>query len=330
VALTAADAPVLVLRALGLGDALTGVPALRGLRRALPGRPLVLAATGAPAHLLRALGVVDAVVPTRGLDAAPPGQQLGPGRHDAVNLHGSGPQSHRLLLAGRPASLLAFASSEAAVAGPPWREDEHEVRRWCRLVGAWGADGDPQDLRLTPPVTPRVTGHRRGPVVVHPGAASGSRRWPVDRFAAVTRRLRAAGHPVVVTGSTGESTLCRRLIGAAGLPAAADLSGRLPLPALTRLMAAARLLICGDTGVAHLGTAFGTPSVLLFGPTPPSRWGPLVDHDRHIVLWAGAAALPPGDPHGRDADPRLARLTVDEVFTAAATLLTEPGASRAG
>ena len=61
---SAPPGPVLVLRALGLGDALAAVPALRGLRRLLPGRPLLLAAPGPPAALLRDCGVVDAVVPT--------------------------------------------------------------------------------------------------------------------------------------------------------------------------------------------------------------------------------------------------------------------------
>ena len=42
---------VLVLRALGLGDLLTSVAAIRGLRRAWPGARLVLAA---PAALLAA------------------------------------------------------------------------------------------------------------------------------------------------------------------------------------------------------------------------------------------------------------------------------------
>ncbi|MGL5909481.1 MAG: glycosyltransferase family 9 protein, partial [Phycicoccus sp.] len=62
---------VFVLRALGLGDMLTGVPALRALRRALPDARLHLAA---PAHLGRFLerrGVVDAVLPLDGLDARP-------------------------------------------------------------------------------------------------------------------------------------------------------------------------------------------------------------------------------------------------------------------
>ncbi len=57
-----------------------------------------------------------------------------------------------------------------------------------------------------------------------------------------------------------------------------DWCGRLGLGGLAGRVASARLLVCGDTGVAHLATACGTPSVLLFGPTDPRagarRWIP--------------------------------------------------------
>ena len=102
-----------MLRALGLGDLLTGAPALRGLRRLHPGRPLVLAAPAGIGGWLQSLGVVDAVIPTNGLDGAPPGTGLG--AHDAVDLHGNGWPSHDLLLAAEPRSLLALALPEAAV-----------------------------------------------------------------------------------------------------------------------------------------------------------------------------------------------------------------------
>ena len=52
----------------------------------------------------------------------------------------------------------------------------------------------------------------------------------------------------------------------------------------------AAVVVSGDTGIAHLATGYGTPSVLLFGPTPPAWWGPLVDLDRHRVLWHGELA----------------------------------------
>lgn len=313
-ALIHADHPgtVLVLRALGLGDALTAMPALRGMRRRYPGARLVLAASGPAPRLLLDQGVVDEVVTTRGLDDIPPG--LGLGVHAAVNLHGRGPQSHRLLQAGSPVSLLAFASAEAGVRGPSWSETEHEVHRWCRLVDGGSPVCDPADLRLLP------DGPRDGPVVVHPGAASGSRRWPAERFAAVVRSLASDGHRVVVTGSGEEATITREVVTLAGLPADADLGGRLGLAELGSRLASASLLVCGDTGVAHLGTAAGTPSVLLFGPTPPRRWGPLVESHRHMVLWHGDEQRV-GDPHGTAPDAALLRITEAEVLEAAHGLL---------
>ncbi len=338
-----APAPLLVLRALGLGDALTGVPALRALRRRHPRRPLLLAAAGEPAAFLLRLGVVDGVVPTRSLDGDPPGLVVG--RHHAVNLHGRGPQSHRLLAAGEPARLLAFANAEAGLTqGPRWDDGEHEVLRWLRLVEHAGARGDVRDLRLPAarlPASPVSPGRGRGRyVVLHPGAASPARRWPVDRWGAVAAELTARGWDVVVTGGPAERELAARVVQEAelasvlGSPVAArgpdrgavatapgrvgSLAGRLDLAELAALLQAADLLLCGDTGVAHLGTAYGTPSVLLFGPIPPDLWRPLVDLDRHVVLWHGAGR---GDPHGDELDPALARIGADEVLAAASTLL---------
>jgi hypothetical protein len=80
---------VLVLRALGLGDALTGIAALRGVRRAWPDRVLVLAAPSLVGDWLRGLGLVDEVLPTAGLLRLfwPPADWVDVRGHVAVNLH---------------------------------------------------------------------------------------------------------------------------------------------------------------------------------------------------------------------------------------------------
>lgn len=302
---------VLVLRALGLGDALTGVAALRGARRAWPGRRLVLAAPAPLGAFLARHGVVDAVLPAEGLR---PLAAAGPGGHVAVDLHGRGPESHRVLAATRPARLVAFACPAAGHDGPAFRADEHEVDRWCRLVRAAGGPCGPADLRLDVPAGPD-----RDVVLLHPGAASGSRRWPADRWGALGARLVARGRRVAVTGSAAERDLCGAVAAACG-GGALDLSGTLDLDGLAAEVAAAGLLVCGDTGVAHLATALGTPSVLLFGPTPPRWWGPALDPERHAVLWRGAPGHR-GDPHGDALDPALAALTVGEVADAALAAL---------
>jgi ADP-heptose:LPS heptosyltransferase len=328
--------PVLVLRALGLGDALTAVPALRGLRRLFPRRRLLLAAAGEAPELLRACGVVDDVVLTRDLSGPPPGAGLGP--HIAVNLHGRGPHSHRLLAAAGPRRIVAYPCPPFVPDGPRWDDGEHEVRRWTRLVDEAAARRGRRpvcradDLRLALPasVSAGAVGGRGGLpdgpyAVLHPGASSGARRWPARRWARLAGELERCGIPVVLTGGPGERALAAGVASAAGIPPSRSTAGDLSLPALAALVAGAALLVCGDTGVAHLGTALGTPSVLLFGPVPPSRWGPLADPALHTVLWHGAG-LGEGDPHADRCDPALLRITVDEVLEAARRRL-EPAAA---
>jgi len=304
---------ILAYRALGLGDVLTGVPALRALARAQPGDRLVLAAPRALAPLARLTGAVDEVVDARPLAPLPSAVH---GAALAVNLHGRGPQSHAVLLAARPRAMVAWrhaavwpgVGSGVAVAGAPeWRAAEHEVARWCRLLEESGIPADPADLALAPPdVAPPAVA--RGALVVHPGAASGARRWPAERWAAVAR---AFDGPVVVTGGPGERALAEEVARAAGLAGDAVLAGRTDLATLAAVVAAADCVACGDTGVAHLATAFRTPSVVLFGPTPPTEWGPPADA-RHQVLWAGRR----GDPHADAPDPNLLAIGVPAVIAA--------------
>jgi ADP-heptose:LPS heptosyltransferase len=299
---------LLVLRALGLGDLLTAVPALRALREALPAHRLTLAAPRSLAPLARLSGAVDEMVSTAPLSP------LDPTLHDpdvAVNLHGRGPQSHGVLLAARPRRLLAFEHVEVSESrgGPTWRAGEHEVGRWCRLLEESGIRTDPSRLDLAPPESRPPL---RGVTVVHPGAASAARRWPPDRFAAVARAERGAGREVVVTGSAGEVELGRAVARDAGLSSKAVLAGRTGLLELAAVVATADRVVCGDTGVAHLATAFATPSVVLFGPTSPRVWGPPAERSRHRTLWTGRT----GDPHAAEADPGLLEIAVADVLEA--------------
>lgn len=300
---------VVALRPLGLGDLLTSVPALRALADTFPDHRLLLAAPPALAPLARLTGAVDECVPARPL------RPLGPELHGAavaVNLHGRGPDSHRVLLASRPGRLVAFAHPAVTeTAGfPAWRDDEHEVSRWCRLLHESGIPADPDRLDLPspgPPPTPLA----RGATVVHPGAAFPARRWPVERWAAVARH-QAERTTVVVTGGPGEKDLALAVARSAGVPERCVLAGTTDVIGLAAVVAAAARVVCGDTGVAHLATALRTPSVVLFGPEPPSRWGPPPERAWHRALWAGST----GDPHGAEPDPGLLRLRVEDVVQA--------------
>jgi ADP-heptose:LPS heptosyltransferase len=294
---------ILALRALGIGDLCTAVPALRALRATHPCEEISLAAPRWLAPLVALTECLDRVVPVEDLE--PRRWSVDPPRL-GVNLHGCGPQSHRLLASARPRRMWAFASPAAGFAdGPPWRDDEHEAARWCRLLWWYGVPADPADLRLPRyPLPVAVSGVPVHATVVHPGAKAAERRWPATRFASVAAALSDAGHRVVVTGSAAEAPLVQAVAREAGLPEGAVLAGGVDVAGLAALVAHARLVVCGDTGIGHLATAYGTPSVLLFGPTSPARWGPSPDRPAHRVLWHG--------PGGH-----VAAITVPEVLAAA-------------
>jgi ADP-heptose:LPS heptosyltransferase len=302
----------LVLRALGLGDFLTGVPALRALRRGLPDHAVVLAAPAALRPLVELADVADELLPVGELEPVP---WTGPPPDLAIDLHGNGPASKALLQVLDPGCIVAFGGPGAggtAVSGPEWRVQEHETARWCRLVSTClGVPADPADLRIEHPRTPPAA---RGAVVVHAGAASAARRWPEERFAEVAGWATRAGARVVLTGSESERPIVERVRRLAGLPRDSCLAGRTDLAALAAVVADARLVVCGDTGVAHLATAYGTPSVVLFGPTPPAWWGPPASGP-HEAVWYGTE---PGNPHGDTVDPALLRITAADVVRRAA------------
>lgn len=187
---------LLVLRALNLGDLLVAVPALHGLRRAYPQHRLLYAAQGWLEDAVALVGGFE-LLPTHGLDRP---LALEPGAVDiAVNLHGRGPESQFRIEELLPNATISHSSERSE--GPPWVDGIHERVRWTTLLQWHGIDADPQDLFLA---TPDAPAEHPGATIVHVGAGYGSRLWPADRFAEVSRRLRKDGHTVVFTGSASE------------------------------------------------------------------------------------------------------------------------------
>ncbi|HEX7277454.1 MAG TPA: hypothetical protein VF244_08785, partial [Acidimicrobiales bacterium] len=153
---------VLILRALGIGDLLTAVPALRAIAGAYPDHHRVLATQPKLTGLAVALGAVDEVV-----DA---GTYLGrwpavrPAPEVCVNLHSASPTTYRLLLATGPSVLIGYRNPEVrqTLAFPELRDGEHEVERWCRVLAERGIDVDPTALDIELPPGPVPEGARGG------------------------------------------------------------------------------------------------------------------------------------------------------------------------
>jgi ADP-heptose:LPS heptosyltransferase len=260
-------------------------------------------------------GAVDELLPTREPAAL---QWAGPPPDVVVNLHGTGPQSHAALDALDPVARIGLDAP--GWNGPTWDDlaarHPHERERWCAMLAHFDIPSDPEDLRLPAPDGVCV-GRTGAPVLVHPGARFGSKRWPACRFAEVAAALNRPLHPVLVTGNADERELACAVAGAAGLADSRVLAGRTDLVQLCALVAGAALVVSGDTGIAHLAYAFGTPSVTIFGPVDPARWGP-PRSGLHAVL--GDPTARRGDPFADDPDPAMLAVGPGDVLRAAAAL----------
>ncbi|MFO1316024.1 MAG: glycosyltransferase family 9 protein [Burkholderiales bacterium] len=107
--------------------------------------------------------------------------------------------------------------------------------------------------------------------LLHVGASSPLKLWPPERWRALAQWLAARGVPVVWSAGPGEAAI----VDAIAPPRAdARIAGTLSLAQLWHVVAGARLLVCPDTGIAHLGRIVGTPTVTLFGPGSAVICGP--------------------------------------------------------
>lgn len=306
---------IAVFRALQLGDMLCAVPALRALRASAPDAEITL--IGLPSmrdFAARYPRYVDTFVPFPGLPAFP--EQTAredelPGWIEAmrdrafdliVQLHGDGTILNDFLetlgartLAGfRPATEAARLERPTFV---PWDEHMPEPLRYLAVVEALG--GDPvavADARLELPIrdAERAEWRRLAAVeelaphrfaCVHPGARWPSRRWPVERHAAVAARLAQRGLAVVVTGAPDERPIVDAFVRALAVHGVVpvDLCGRTSLGALAAMLEDTALLVCNDTGISHVAAAVGAASVVVASGSDDVRWAPL-DRDRHRVL----------------------------------------------
>jgi ADP-heptose:LPS heptosyltransferase len=309
---------VCLFRALpGIGDLLCAVPAMRAIRTNRPDVRVTLVTLPATAGIAARYGrYVDDILEFPGFPGLPdrrPDVRAIPaflaGMHErrfdlAVQLHGVGDRTNdvvRLFGARRTAGFHPRGTPPPEPARYlPWRESEHEIHRWLRLLRHLGLASD--DTRLELPladdadrqadaILAEALGSRATDrfVVVHPGASVASRRWSPRGFATVIDRLLAAGSSVLLTGAAPERPLTALVRSMTAEPdRVVDLAGRTTLDALAAVLRRADLLVSNDTGVSHVAAAIGTPSVVVFTDTEPVRWAPL-DAVLHHPVGGGSA-----------------------------------------
>jgi len=304
---------IAVFRALMLGDVLCATPALRALRGGYPDAQITFIGLPWSRGLIERFGWFDDFVPFPGAPGLPETEPdcealprflaaMRARRFDlALQMHGRGEIVNPLVESFDARHTAGFTPEDPPPANfVRWPRHGHEIERMLALTDSLGLARCGLDLDFPLRHADRHSCVEKFPelqdcayAVVHPGAQLPSRRWPRERFAAVAAAMEQDGLRVIATGTAGEAALTRAV--SERCARAIDLAGRTTLWELAALIENATLIVCNDTGVAHIAAAFGTPSVIISSGADVARWAPL-DSARHRVLWAQTPCRPCSHP----------------------------------
>ncbi len=211
--------------------------------------------------------------------------------------------------------------------------EKHEVDYNLDVISAAGFDTRDADREPHVPVSARAldkvkkllssSGISGDVMAIHAGSSCPSKKWPIERFAAVADILSGRrGVDIVMVGDgscKGDAAQLVKLTEARVL----DLTGELDLENLAAFFSLCRLVISNDSGPAHLAAAVGTPVVVIFGRDDPglspSRWAPV---SRKAMILHSPAGCVPCLAHNCVSGFRcLANISVQDVVEASEQLL---------
>ena len=230
-------------------------------------------------------------------------------RYDAAYLAQGSARSGALALAARVPRRIGFETSAGRAfytVRVPAPVGMHHAEKLFTLGSAGGgrpaarADLRPrlypgaEERRAVDELLGATTDSQRPLVALAPGSVWATKRWP--HYPALARAI-AGRARIVVVGGHDDTLLAREILDAAGDTGAVDATGRLTLLASAELIGRARVIVSNDSAPLHLGSAMGTPTVALFGPTVPSfGFGPLAE--RSAIVEDDMLACRPCDRHG--------------------------------
>lgn len=267
---TAPAAPrrILIAHHLLLGDTLMLTPLLAKLRERYPSADIVMATPkpSVPLYSKRPYGVRAIAFDPR--DPATLAAIRAEGGFDLAIV----PGDNRFAWLARAAGanwIIAFAGDRPA--SKNWGVDElvpypATPAAWGDMVAGLIAGPPPRPYRTKDWPAPGCTAFELPSApycVLHVGASSPLRLWPAANWRILAEALDKRGLSIVWSGGRGEDKLVAEIDPDGRYPSYAS---KLDLPQLWRLLAGANLLVCPDTGVAHLGRVTGAPTVALVGP----------------------------------------------------------------
>lgn len=158
--------------------------------------------------------------------------------------------------------------------------DTHTVRMYLALLEAVGVRASAKVLPAWTRDDERLVEHLLAPLagapyaVIHAYPKFRYKMWTYEGWSEVAAALRTRGLAIVLTGSPAADE--KDYVGRLGrlVPDALDLSGALSLGATALVLSRAAVYVGPDTAITHAAAALGIPTVAIYGPTNPVKWGP--------------------------------------------------------
>lgn len=304
---------LIILKYCYIGDALVSIPLIKGIRRQWPGAEVTVLTSQGAAKLLpldpelaacrfvpygprgTSRSVLDSIQLTMQMLRYAWQARRNGGFDIVFAVHRGARVNLTSWLAGGRERLgfTGFLFSSLLTKKAAYVEDRQESESTLSLLKLLAPDhnGEPWPdrpvLQTGPPFPPPAVPFPPpgdGPLIgMQPGASSPTKRWPLDRVAALANHLTAHhGARIVLIGGPDEREPADAVIRQLTIPPACDATGE-RLPETAGIMARLTLFIGNDTGLNHLAAASGCPTVCFFGTTPAGKWGRHYHPHRMVV-----------------------------------------------
>jgi heptosyltransferase III len=351
---------IVIVRPDHLGDVLLTLPAVAGLRTAIPEAHITFVTARASVDAARLSPDIDAVigVPFPALDqpleattwttvAATEGDSLRDAFDIAILPRPDDPWSGPLMTAASVPVRLGYdlpRTRTFLTHRIPSPSPEHVVMTAARLaavatelLGVGHARHPERDRTVSLHITPKHAAEAvrvlnrletRSIVVLHPAAGWALKHWSVQRWGELALALRQRyGITSVITGSWGDHALISAIVAASG-GSAFSLAGQLSLGGLAALYRRVQLVIAIDSGPMHLAALLGTPVIGLYGPADPVQFAPWSVPSSHHIVRVQLPCSPCGNlldpPCGaRRNPPCMTGVSLTTVVRAVNTMLTQ-------
>ncbi|BDX21073.1 LPS core biosynthesis protein [Polynucleobacter sp. TUM22923] len=165
--------------------------------------------------------------------------------------------------------------------------DQHVITEKIRLLEIFfqhTASLFSKPISVSPPageaISVSIANQLRSPyIVMHPGPLTAYKRWPLAYWQTLITWAVQQGWQVVLSASPAKQDLqlnrdILSLLDAETRQKVVDTAGQLSIPQASSLIRGAIAYVGVDTSITHLAAACNTPTIALFGPTPPTNFGP--------------------------------------------------------